>query len=260
MAESSLSITYDELRTEIGHFLSVGSTPSEWNADTVALVARIIKRGLRQFYIPPLLGREDLPHKWSFLEPTTTLSISADDYDYDLPDGFGSMRGTIISYAAAEGGQPIKLIGEAELRRLRQQTDSSGKPLYAAVRPVYDSTLDSEGQRWELIFWPTPDGNYTLSYSYLVNPDVINATTNIYPLGGMAHGEAILESCLDIAELGSDDEIGIHHAKFMERLAASVGYDRRQGPTFLGYNGDKSIEPTWRTRDLTVSVNGVDLW
>lgn len=77
MAESTLSIHVGEIRTEVSDFLGLGRTFSSLTADDQNRVNRIIEVGLRQFYFPPALPGRAVNHEWSFLKPTTTLTLSA---------------------------------------------------------------------------------------------------------------------------------------------------------------------------------------
>ena len=57
------------------------------------------------------------------------------------------------------------------------------------------------------------------------------------------HGETIIASCLAVAEQMIDEfnNPGKNQARFIERLAASISYDRRNMlPDGFGYNADNS--------------------
>lgn len=77
MAESTLAISYDDLRSAIAHFLGHTLTELSWSANDIAVQDMIIKRGLRQFYFPPKISPDEAPHEWSFLKPVTTISTIA---------------------------------------------------------------------------------------------------------------------------------------------------------------------------------------
>ena len=249
MAESTLSDQYDDLMLTVAVFLGYGRNSTNWGATRTAQMADIIKSGLRQFYYPPM------PHAWSFLKPVTTLITAADDYDYDLPDDYGGINGS-FTYSVSTLYPAISVVGEGQIRDARQGYTPSGRPKVAAIRP---KTSDgTEGQRFEVIFWPTPNGIWTLGYCYNVLPDKIQ-TLNPYHYGGMAHAETVLASCLSIAEERMNDEHGIHYEKFQERLAASIEYDLKSNmPDYFGYNGDGSFDADKPERQgIRVSFNGV---
>ena len=166
------------------------------------------------------------------------VTISA-QYMYDLPDDFGGIEGG-FTYNTTNLYNTIKIVSEKQIRDLRQGVSTTGYPKYAAIRPKAVDMTD--GQRFEVMFYPDPDSSYTLSYAYTPMVDNIASGTP-YPLGGMVHSETILASCLSVAEERLDDERGERYIDFMERLRASIDYDVRAfTPETLGYNGDNSYD------------------
>jgi len=301
MAESTLSLTYSEIKTEVGVFLGFERDSQVWTNDETADVEAIIKRGLRQFYTPPPMPGEDAPYIWSFLKPVSTLAIWADVavnasvtvtgvHDAGIttitatsatfyPSMFkksivitdtgtytvteyvsstvikvsgdatcSAKTFSIASDGSFEGGftfdkddnryTPIKVVGESTVRSIRQRDLGPGTPKLAAIRPL--TSDGSGGQRYEVIFDRKPDSLYTLWYQYSVLSEMVS-DSKPYPLGGASHSETILESCLSIAEQRMEDNEGLHHKKFLVRLAASIQYDRRSSNVeVLGYNRDNS--------------------
>lgn len=258
MAESSLSLGYAEFLAEIGYAAGFGRDSVKWSAEQASLVARILDDGIRQFYFPPALPGETVPHRWTWLMPTFTIQTTANDYDQDLPDDFAGLEGD-LTFAPGEGWRPVRVVGEARIRELRETDGAavSGRPQYAAVRP---KTADgATGQRWEIVFWPTPDATYNLTgrkhalYSKL-------SAANPYPLGGAAHAQAALKSCLAAYEIKVEKIKGPCWGDFLDALRSSVFQDRAQQPTILGYNRDASDGRDRAVRyDRTtyVYVNGV---
>ena len=68
------------------------------------------------------------------------------------------------------------------------------------------------------------------------NYEVLPAT--ILPLGECS--EALVESCLAVAETFHDDAEEIHSRAFMRLIADCIMRDRMRGPRTLGYNADRS--------------------
>jgi len=94
----------------------------------------------------------------------------------------------------------------------------------------------------------------TFTATYRIIPQTLQATDDI-PLGGMAHYETIMVSCLAVAEEYGDTPNTKYRELFMQRLAASVMADRTgMYAGNLGYNGDNS-DPIGRRqcRDFTVT-------
>jgi hypothetical protein len=255
VAESTLSLTRADLREEIGYTLGYGRTSGSWTAGQQADIDSCLESGLRQFYYPPN------GHEWTFLRPTTTLTTAADDDEYDLPDDFGSLEGDLTWQTEGSGYCSIPIVGEGQVRALRQGLDAvAGKPTAACVRPkAFAGT--SVGQRFELFFDRPFDGTYTLEYQYRVLPPALSASI-IYPYGGAAHAETILASCLAVAEQRIDAGNGRYKQEFAERLQASVAADNRNRPAFVGYVGDgtrrRNLDQRWVSP--TAYYNGNPLW
>lgn len=164
-----------------------------------------------------------------------TFSMDANG-DYRAPDDFGGLQGD-MTFAADEGWIPLQLIPEGMVRSYRQHSTGTGRPRYAAHQVL--SSAGAIGQRFNFLFWPEPDALYTLSYQYNVLVAKL-ATAVPYPLGGMQHGETVLQSCLAVAENRREETRGPQWERFMERLSASISVDAGNEPVWLGYNGDES--------------------
>jgi len=178
------------------------------------------------------------------LDSAPSSAFSADSYtlnhdgNYDLPDAFGSIESRFTFDAADNKYEPLRVVNEEQIRNMRQRPSADSWPRYAAIRPK--ATTGSAGLRFEVMFWPTPNAAYTLSYAYTALPGKL--TTSLpYPLGGMLHAETILASMLAAAEQRANGEKGIMWNTFMERLGASIVIDgKATTASFLGYNGDAS--------------------
>ena len=173
-------------------------------------------------------------------DATTEWAIN--QQDYEMPDDFGFIEGVLTYDPNISPFSKVEVVGEALIRRHRQDRSAySARPRLVAIRPklLTSAAAATEGQRFEMMFWPTPDAAYTFTYTYVPLPDKISGSA-LYTYGGMAHTETLLEACLSVAEERENDEKGIHWNQFMERLAASIAYDRRSRPQKLGYNGDRS--------------------
>ena len=241
MSESTLSGKYEDLVAAVGNYLGYGRTSSLFDPRQAADVEDVIQSGYRQFLYPPPLPGNDRGHEWSFLKPVKTISTSGDAEDYDLPGDFGGIEGP-LTFSPDQAFHSIRIVGEAWVREKRETTYATGgytgRPTHAAIQ--VQPTDGTSGQRHRIMFWPSPDGVYDLTYKYLALPDKLSAESP-YPYGGMAHFETLVESCLALAETRMDDEMGIHNQLFIKQLAASISLDaRHQRAEFLGYNRDGS--------------------
>jgi len=83
MAEPSLSMNFEELKSQVGFHLYGGtlvvegtSTFDDLDDGEKNIVKSVVRSGLRQFYNPPPI-RQRKAHKWSFLDKTDNLVLSA---------------------------------------------------------------------------------------------------------------------------------------------------------------------------------------
>lgn len=247
MAEPTLALKYADLKASAGLFLGYGRgntdgyTDKAWNARQSAVLDMVVKGGLRLFYFPPPIDAGGVSYEWSFLRPTTELTLSSGADSIDLPDDFGGVVGTIqLETASQELGLPLQVTSMSQVRQLRTEfPDSSGRPLWAAVEPQRGTTKE-RGQRWTLEIYPAADQAYTLQVSYNLTPNALDGSRP-YAYGGPTHSETIEAAIAAVAEVKLDDvHNGPRWQYFMSRLATSISQDRKLKPQMLGYNGDRS--------------------
>jgi len=174
-----------------------------------------------------------------------------------LPDDFGRLVGS-LTFEAEYTLFMVPQTSEGYIRELYQTQLLEGRPQYVAIVPKKSD--QSELQSFMFFFYPIPDDTYTLSYRYMVSPDMLESTTGEHPYGSVRFGELFLESCLSVAEERMNDTQGVHKAKFMERLAAAISEDLQASPRYLGRLG-KTIESqlsrsSWRDK---IYYNGVEI-
>ncbi len=184
------------------------------------------------------------------------FTVTADG-SYRLPAAYGGIDGDMTFDPGAGYYQPLPIVGEGQIEALLQGNTSTGRPQFAAIRPLApDATAE---QKFDLWVYPIPDSGYTLHYRYFVLIDALT-TAAAYPPGGMVHAETIKASCLAAAELHVDDVRGERRDYFMERLAASIEHDNRAHTAkTLGYNGDPGLSrgPGHHRTNHIVTYNGV---
>jgi len=73
---SSIAITLDQWRGEIGRYFGFGRSYSAMTATQQDDVDAVIDRGMRQFYAPPIL-QDGTAHIWSFMRPTMSIAVHA---------------------------------------------------------------------------------------------------------------------------------------------------------------------------------------
>jgi len=240
---ATYGITYTQIKTHIADWLGLGRNSegagSDWDTSEVYRLDEAIRHGYWRFIYNAILPGEKTAHQWSFMEPTTSFTTTASDYLYDLPGDFGAIIGDILYDNDEDIDRVIKQVSPGYIDRQRAVNDAEGRPIRFAVRPkAYNQTAE---QVQEFMLYPTPDDAYDLVYHYNARFAELSAT-NLYALGGQAHRDTILQSCRDVAtQFFRDSDLALRqreHEMYLERLQASVEFDRRNSPAFLGYNNE----------------------
>jgi len=196
--------------------------------------------GLRQFYFPADPSGGQQSYNWSFLRPTAELTLPEGESEIDLPDDFGGVEGRVILSPGDSAIAAVLRVGnEGYVRQMIGLNPSLvGRPAWCAVCPSKGTTA-GRSPRATLLFFPTPDVDYTVELQYYLIPEALTAA-HPYAYGGAMHAETLIEAGLAIAEQRLNNEMGVHTAKYAERLSASIAMDRRLTAQSLGYNGDTS--------------------
>lgn len=228
MAESTLSVSINTIRRELGTFLGWGRDPTAWTSTQITDGDDVIARGLRMFYFPSVGEGQQIPHyEWSFLRVTGSITLATGDYDYDLTDDFsGTIMPDSVTWASGTELRPLQLVSEATIRKHKAHNSTGGTPKYIAVRPK--TFVAANGLRWEAIVYPTPtaaNNAAALTYRYVTLPGTLT-NTNIYPMGGAQHSETILAACMAAAEQKQDDDpAGPFYQRFQMTLQNSIRAD-----------------------------------
>lgn len=255
MSDSTLSVTLDEIRSEVCRYLGFGRSYTAATAVQQEDCDLIVRRGLRQFYTPIPIPGETKSHRWTFLEPSANINLSAGVSEYELPPDFGGMIGD-MNFVGELWPKPVRIVSSSMLRESQASSDTTRRPTIAAVEPsVPDGP--SVNTHWRIIFHHTPDSAYSLVYRYYVSMDALKNAQDMVP-GGALHGEAILASCLAIAETYAESPNPKYRDYFKERLIASILMDRQtSGAGVIGRNSDRSdMRPDLPQKVLT-TYNGI---
>lgn len=260
MSKSSLAIDHAELQARVAYLLHGVRSTANLSSDETDNIASIIKSGLRKFYYPHIVD-PNIRHIWSFLRVRLTLPLSSNVNEYELPDDFGGMTGEMHFKLEDQGYREVVKVNDNKILRLRSRNLSvSSFPMYYAERP--EKATGTLGQKWILMVWPDPDGNYTLNGRYWVHPQALTSSLDV-PYGGLEHSETILEACLAAAEQQIDGQQGIHTRAFERALQASIQYDQMSHrPDTLGVDtpysnaGDEGIRPDGRYENYNVITYG----
>lgn len=252
--ESTLSIALVELKARVGSYMGWGRgaeyDDAAWDDQQEFDIDGIVASGLARVYWPH--SADGSPsYEWSFLSPTTTLTLESAASTIDLPDDYGGIKGEVVIRQSPSGSMGVSLRpthdGHVD-RAYAQGPDVTGWPLLLSIRTRKELSR-RQSNRSEVYIYPTADQDYTLTLAYSILPEMLT-TANPYPYGGAMMREVFLESCLAVAEQRLDDSSTIHSMEFDRRLMAAISNDRARKPQLSGYNGDRSSDISGRlTRD-----------
>jgi hypothetical protein len=254
MPEPTLSITLDEIRREVARFFSFGRDYASLTVTQQEDVDSVIRRGLRQFYQPPPVGQFQ-GHQWSFLRPTESFTTVVGQEAYPLPDDFGALMGSRITYAAANLFEGPLVVSEYHYRGFKEATTAvEGMPSHATVRVRTSQGSVSLPVRHDLLLWPAPNRAVQMQFQYVAVQDAVTAAL-AHPAGAAMHGETILASVLAIAEEYVVSPTTQYRQLFRERLASSISSDRHaRGGGIIGRmrgTGDEAPPPIPRVSLVT---------
>jgi hypothetical protein len=142
MAEADLSLLYREIYHTVARFVFSTADPGDAGApalggsDVEHTIKRIMKRGLMQFYAPPPLEGEQMSHVWSFLRPTTTITVGQRPSGNHTTAPGGGTTLTDTSATFTTGFPDDTLVG-----KIITSTDASTGTTYSnTVASVTDAT------------------------------------------------------------------------------------------------------------------------
>ena len=216
-----MTLSYADLYTKLSNFLSLTTTGTAPTGTNLTTCKDLAHRGIRQF-LYPLDARHGTPHEWSFLKQPWSFSTASSQWKYAVPIDFSDLL-TDIAFGDDVGLAPLKKRSGQQIEKMRAQVTTSGWPAYFALVPQqYDIEIGTTYQLW---LYPTPSQAYTLSCFYRPDPIKLSATTDLV-IGGIPVIEAILETCLGVAELQEDDNASTaHQAKAAELIQTAIRFD-----------------------------------
>lgn len=250
MAESTLALQFNDLTGEVGSYLGWGrgalNGDAAFTTQQQSRIDSIVKSGISRVLWPDPVQGQSVGYSWSFMHPSSLLTLSINQPEIPFPDDFGGVEGELyLTGSANRTWLPIKWYNEGMLDEAYSRLPNlSSLPQMAAVRWL-KGTTGTQGQRANLYIFPLPDQNYIVRVQYYVNPDYLTATFPYTP-GGAQHSELFKESCLAAAEQLLDDMPGVHTQRFNVRLMASISMDQKNKAISLGYNADRSDGWDWR--------------
>jgi len=221
---AKMTLSYQNLYDHISHFLGLtayGTSPAA-GSDNLTKCKDIVDRGIRQF-LYPIDMTTGQPWEWEFLKVYWDFTTVSGQYKYALPVDFSDVYSTLY-FDTTSANPPLVKRSAEQILDMRTGGANSGFPEYFAITPLrYDIEI---GSLYELWLHPTPGQAETLSGFYRADPVQLSATTDLV-IGGIRAIEAILESCLAVAEHQEDDMTSSHHTgKAAELIQKLIKFDK----------------------------------
>ena len=216
-----LTLDYSDVWQKVSEFLGLTASGTAPTGQDLTDVKDITARGLRQF-LYPIDIRDNTPHEWTFLNQFWSFTLITNQWKQALPLDYSDLLSEIM-FDTGEWLPPLKRRDAMQIKEMRSVSDSSGWPQYYAIVPSkYDL---STGSSYELWIYPKPSRAYTLSTFYRIDPLKPSADTDLM-VGGISATEAILESCLAVAEHWGDEMATSHHTqKAAELIQTLIKFD-----------------------------------
>ena len=212
---------------------------------------------------------------WTFLiypQVITTNSdglgpdnIDGDAARYRLPPPIRTKPQTNLVFMDHVAWGEVQTWTPRLVRNRQQSRTTTGRPQYAGYRkiPVAEG-IDEPKVSWEVLFWPTPDGVYSLEGEFRILPyDMVDLDEQ--HVAGADHDYAILAAAKYLwAKDDSEraNELATYAADWAQALNDSKALDKRLRPTRERVLRDPSVEPSrirGVPRGLVTKYNGISI-
>ena len=185
MAVPSTAFTMDGIALKVAEKLGVASYAGETvvpalpydDPFTLYKVCEYVTRGINLFV-------DSAPKEgwhWTRRDETVTFdpdgtgddNIASDASRYLLSADFsGEVAGQIHYVASSNHSTKIEWCDEQRIRELRAGTISTAYPYLAAIKPYQPtSNTASSLRKWEMLVWPAPSSDLSVSFPFLYNFD-----------------------------------------------------------------------------------------
>ena len=220
--QPNLLVGYNEFRLEMSAYIGYGQDISLWTSEEDAELDRNVQEAYRYILYPSRLPGGGIPHVWSWARQIASIVTVSGTDDYTLPADFGSMHRRFLTYGTNTYWLPIERTSMQQIRELNQWSSQTSRPwLYALEWQPQTAGLN---QRQQITFYPTPDGEYTLSYEYAILTGKLSKT-NPFPLGGPRISQLMIEACKAVGEAKKNGARGDQWNIFKEELSDAIALD-----------------------------------
>ena len=248
---ASMKWVFSDVYSSVSEFLGLGSSPT---GTDLTKVKNLTYRGYLRF-LSPQDAATGMPYVWTFMRQNFVLITESGKWEYELPSDFKQFYGD-PKLSAGEQYQNPAMRQLDQVYSMRTNDDTTGYPRYFAVRAgKYTKDL---GQRYEIVFWPTPDSGYQYNMQYVIEPPKVENDSD-YFIGGAEASECILCCALAAAELQEDEIIGTQEQNAARMIGQLLSADKNNNASILGVMTDPSIiESSVGIQRENVRINDID--
>lgn len=220
---ATLRLTFSDLYNEVARFLGTYGSSGPTGED-LTQAKNIVHSAYRRFLNS---------YSWSFLKPSFQIITVSGTWIYELPNDFSSIVGGII-FNSNDGYPPLDELPVDTLMEMRSLSDYNNYPMFYATRA--GSYTPETGQKWEILFYPTPGAAYTLHSRYKIYPKKLS-NDNDLSIGLVDTDESLKALCLAEAESSKDEFLDVQEKKAIMLLQQAKEVDKLRQPHKLGnYN------------------------
>lgn len=209
-----MALTVTQMRDAILEYIVEGVP----DADEQALALNYLNRGYERFLNAQSPETGEF-HQWSFLQALGSITLVANDGEYDMPSDYG---GRTSPFVRSDGTQLQPAAPVEYMRLAGEMAGQASQPRYFNITPKAFSA--STAQRWAVRFLPVPAEADTLQYSYRINPGSLSLS-DTHTIGGPQYAEAILACGMAAAELAEEKAPGSLEGRAQQALAAAIRMD-----------------------------------
>lgn len=241
---ASLALTFQEMYLRVQKFLGTHGT----SGATTGTAADVDSKD----YVNKAYRRLIVTYKWTFLIGYTSLSTAQGKLTYELPLGYRGLR-TPFTFTDVVGYPPPTSRTVDEIMEMQNYGVFNSWPQYYAIRAgQYTKEL---GQRFEVMFWPTPDSIYDLFYSYHIMPQKLENDADI-PMGGPEFAECLQQMALGVAE-EEKDELGggPQMVAAQSQITTLITADQDREPRSVGMDMPQYPLTAWEMARGTTRIN-----
>jgi hypothetical protein len=236
-----MQYTYLELKNRVSKFLGTYGSSGPSGTDLTD-AEDMVKSGYLTFLTA---------YDWTFRRKYASLATASDIYIYELPQDFGGIR-TPFKFTSQSGYPALQEVSEGDILEMREGGETTSYPQYFAVRAGHHNP--ETGQRYEVMFWPTPDAEHVLYYSHYTMPPMMSGDDDV-PMGGAENSECIMCYCLAAAEVEQDEVAGVQSERANIMLSRSIKMDNLREPR--SFSPSRQLTPfevargSYRIQDVT---------